>query len=294
MSIELRLTDVDPPDPDPLRTIYRDITNLPDPMLLGITIRYFNHDDVGLYFQITGEADGYTFGTVNMGLLGSGLNAYRNLDNFASRARPAAETQEAVKLILKAYTDAGYSNLKWTYERMVLVVIINSVDGSWTLDEYDDFDDGTLMGWAVTCEQNCAGGFPTLTSVVDFVLSGPFSIRMENRSLTTNSGSYMHKNFTTANRNIVYAIINIRVTGPENYIKHIKVQRNGTILVFLGRPWDAVLADYVPTAKWMRIVVPLPKNTALQVRILFRHRHTGVPPYRAFMWQDNFKIISKD
>ncbi|MCL6579207.1 MAG: hypothetical protein K6T73_07455, partial [Candidatus Bathyarchaeota archaeon] len=88
MTIELRLSDVDPPAPEPKRTIYRDIANLPDPVKLGLTIRYFNHDDVGLYFQITGSGTGYTFGTVNLGLLASGKNAYINLDEFASRAKP--------------------------------------------------------------------------------------------------------------------------------------------------------------------------------------------------------------
>ena len=72
MTIELRLSDVDPPAPEPKRTIYRDIVNLPDPAKFGLTIRYFNYDDVGLYFQITGSATGYTFGTVNLGLLASG------------------------------------------------------------------------------------------------------------------------------------------------------------------------------------------------------------------------------
>jgi hypothetical protein len=297
--IELRLSNVDPPLPDPPRTIYRDIVNLPNPVKLGITIRYFNHDDVDLYFQITGSAPGYTFGTVNLGLLASGANAYMNLDEFASRAKPSpsdlpnGEKEENITLILKAYTDSNYTNLKWTYERVVTVHWINSADPAFTVDVLNNFDDGTVQGWTAVAELNAS---VSLAVATDYVLSPPYSLK------NTVSGTYpggaqtrarIEKSFTTPNKDIVYAIMDIRMlhgTG-QGGIQNCRVQRDSTLLIFLGRPYDGTLSSYVPENKWIRIVVPLPKNTTLEIRLIQEALAGTGTAWQ--LWLDDFKIISK-
>jgi hypothetical protein len=302
--IELRLSSVNPPTPEPKRTIYRDIVNLPDPAKLGLTIRYFNHDDVDLYFQITGLGTGYTFGTVNLGLLGSGADAYVNLDEFASRAKPSAsdlpngEMEENITLILKAYTDSGYTNLKWTYERIVTVHWINSADPAFTVDVLNNFDDGTVQGWAVADIENnyLAEGYPKLEVVTDYVLSSPYSVRMG--QATTADPAYvsarLYKSFTTPNKNVVYAIIDLRIRKADSfgaYMKQIFIRRDGTVLVALGKE-DTLDTHNLPENKWMRIVTPLPPNTTLTVEIVHRYRRISGASY-AYMWMDDFKIISK-
>ena len=311
MTIELRLTDVDPPAAEPKRTIYRDIANLPDPTTLGVTIRYFNYDDVGLYMQITGSATGYTFTPVNLGLLATGANAYKNLDNFASRAKPTVaqlpngEMGENITLTLKAYTDSGYTDLKWTFDRVVQVIWINSADAAFTVDELDNFDDGTVQGWAVTIDAGGGGQAPTLTVVNDYVLSTPYSIKMLNptgpSSQTSEQAGRLYKSFTTPNKDTVYAIIDVRISIPyvayvgPSYSKYIRVNRDGTVLVFLGRPYDAVEANYAPLNKWMRIVVPLPKNVTTELRIIFGMVYiaNAYGAWRGYLWLDDFKMISK-
>ena len=301
MSIELRLSDVDPPDPDPPRTIYRDLPALPDPVVLGLTIRYFNHDDINLYFRITGQRAGYTFQTVDLGLLGSGASAYRNLDNFASRAKPAAPFEDWIILILRAYIDAGYTNLAHEFRRTVHVIFIDSTDGSWTLDESDDFDDGTVQGWAVQTEtaRNVA-----LDMRNDFVLSAPWSIRL--RQWGTVAATYeerarLFKAFVTADRNQVFAIIHVRpgrqADAGAAWIrnKYLEVQHDTTVLTHIGRIYDTVKEAYFPENKWIRIVVPLPRNTALEVRIVHSVcAHVTATNLFAYLWFDDFKIISKD
>jgi hypothetical protein len=303
--IELRLSNVDPPTPEPKRTIYRDIVNLPDPVKLGLTIRYFNHDDVDLYFQITGSATGYTFGTVNLGLLASGTDAHQNLDEFASRAKPSAsdlpngEKEENITLILKAYTDSGYANLKWTFERVVTVHWINSADPAFTVDFLDNFDDGTVQGWAVAAEVNRDGNpstpAPTQSVVTDYVLSTPYSLRM---TCPAGSGSAdwmasFYKSFVTPNKDKVFAVIDLRVAKSDaDYINFVRVMRDTTLLVHIGTP-NIVLADYVPVNKWMRTVVPLPKNTTLTLKITVARRRATTPHTEGYMWLDDFKIVSK-
>ena len=308
MSIELRLSDVDPPAPDPPRTIYRDVLNLPDPVKLGITIRYFNHDDVTLYFKITGSGTGYTFGTVELDSLASGADAYKNLDQLASRTKPSAgdftngEFEETVTLTLKAYTDAGYTEPpKWTFERSVTVHWIKSDDAAFTVDELDNFDDGTVQGWAVADETGNLGGFPTINVVNDFVLSPPWSCKMigSNASFPIEVRSRLFKQFTTPNKPVVYAIMDVRTLSERalDWNCLVQIQRDGTVLVHLGlfyTPCLAAACDCIPEDKWMRVVVPLPKDTTLDVRIVHSCQAGGVAGAGTYdLWIDDFKIISK-
>jgi len=297
MSIELRLSDVDPPETEPKRTIYRDIVNLPSTVQLGITARYFNHDDVGLYFQITGSGTGYSFGTVNLGLLATGANAYQNLDNFGSRTKPSSgdltegELEENITLTLKAYTDSGYSNLKWTYDRTVTIHWINSADASFTVDELDNFDDGTVEGWGVYISN---GGTPAIAAATDYVLSAMYSCKITHEDGYSANNLGFYKQFTTPNRDKVFAIIDTRLGGAAGiYYGSLRVYRDSVLLVFLGKYTDYATVgttNHVPRDKWLRIVVPLPKNTTLTIKIYSTERCTGG---QAMMWLDDFKIISK-
>jgi hypothetical protein len=305
--IELRLSSVDPPAPEPKRTIYRDIVNLPDPVKLGITIRYFNYDDVGLYFQITGSGTGYTFGTVNLGLLASGANAYINLDEFASRAKPSTgdlpngEMEENITLTLKAYTDSGYTNLKWTFERVVTVHWINSADAAFTVNELDNFDDGTVQGWSAVAELR---GVASLEVATDYALSPPYSLRLHSHcesGYTCVNLEVLHrieKAFTTPNKSKVYGVIDIRVssgTGPVGSTKYAEVRTGSATLVHLGKLYVDDTVDYIPIGKWMRIVIPLPSNVSVTIQIAVDRRGgaSGYGLYGAYLWLDDFKLISK-
>lgn len=298
--IELRLSDVDPPEPDPPRTIYRDILNLPSTTYLGLTIRYFNFDDVTLYFRITGTGPGYTFGTVDLGSLASGTSAYRNLDNFASRSRPASELTETVDLILRAYTDAGYTNLKWTYTRTVTVIWINSADPSYTQDYLNNFDDGTVQGWACVCEAQCLVGQPTIAVVSDYVLSPPNSLRMRSQRAAayTWARTRLYKSFATPDRNRIYGIMDVRLgsSTPAQVGHRVLVVRRGAaeVLHFGKVSGDTNYAvDDVPEGKWMRFVIALPRNQTFEIQLAHSFA-TYVDTNIAYLWLDDFKIISKD
>jgi len=287
--IELRLTDVQPPTPEAKRTIYRDIANLPSTVKLGLTIRYFNHDDESLYFQITGSGTGYTFGTVNLGSLASGANAYKNLDEFASRAKPSAgdlpsgEMEETITLTLKAYTDSGYTNLKWTFERTITIHWINSEDATFTLDEEDNFDDGTVQGWATSGPW--AG---TVAVATDYVLSSPYSLkntRQHTGGVPSTYTTNVYKQFTTPNKDKVFAIIDMRLGRGSASVNHLSnsILKDSDILIYINTP---------PYNKWIRHVVPLPKNTTLTITIERNVNWQGSPDY-SYLWLDDFKIISK-
>jgi hypothetical protein len=293
--------------PLPKRTVYIDIVDLPDPVKLSLTVRYFNHDDITLYFQITGSAPGWTIGTVNLGSLASGANAYGVLTEFASRAKPTAETEEDITLTLNAYTDSGFTNLKWTTTRTLHIVFIKSDDPSYTLDILNNFDDGTAQGWSALAVLNCSSGQPVLqTARTDYVLSPPYSIRLSN---TKNEGTWygivqgaLQKSITTPNKDIIYAICDLRLSQAHSganprthYLKQLIIRYDTYDLLNFGIA-DSVAQHYLPVDKWIRAVIPLPKNVAITLKIIigfYAQVVTSGDYAICYAWTDNFKVISK-
>lgn len=283
------------------KTIYNDVVGMPDPVLLGVTIHYYNHSDTNLYMKIFGSGPSpWSSNSVELGLLNSGGSAYINLDNFLSRTKPTSETTEQITLTLRGYSDAGYSTLVYTFARDVTVIFIKSDDGSWTLNEDDDFDDGTAQGWDVAKEAGHATDTVSKAVVTDYVLSTPYSLKAEQdcKYGIQQRRFRLYKSFTTPDKAQVYAIMNVRATATEitneSALKYLEVRRDAVTLIHLGKTYDSLYVlpkyTYIPYNTWMRIVVPLPKNVTLEVRIalcLVTHYRKG------YLWLEDFKIVSK-
>jgi len=292
------------------KTIYTDIVGMPDPMLLGLTIHYYNHSDGNLYMKIFGSGPSpWSSNSVALELLNSGGNAYINLDNFLSRTKPASETTEQITLTLRGYSDSGYSNLVYEFARNTTVVFIKSNDGSWTQDFLNNFDDGTVQGWAQLPEKTGHGSDAQyLTIATDYVLSTPYSLKMKyvafyNGINMRERRERIYKSFTTPNRNTVYAILNVRVDAIHGCSgisyrccnKYLRINSGDTTLIHIGRQFDNVTTEYFPRVKWMRFVVPLPKSTTLEFRIVVDVGYAAYSTagYEFYFWLDDFQIISK-
>ena len=292
--IDLRFSDVDPPKQEPKRTIYRDINSMPNPMLLGLTCRIFNWDSVSLYFKIRGSAAGYTFTTKSLGILGASTDKYYNCDQFASREKPASALEEDIVVSIDAYTDAGYTILKWTFDRTVHVMFINSSDGSWTFNYNDNFDDGTVMGWA---SRYTGGAAISCVASTDTVVSPSYACRHAG-SVTiigTVRSTEFHKTITTPN-GVTQCFLNICVREKKS-TEAISALRciitfNGQQLVYLG-PTTDVVADRFPSLRWVRILCVLPANTTAELVIVtvVRCNTSGQADY--FNYIDDVQVISK-
>ena len=291
------------------RTIYGDIVGLPDPILLGITIHYYNHSDETLYMKIFGSGPSpWNSNAVELGSLASGANAYINLDNFLSRTKPTEALTEELTLTLKGYMDSGYSDLKYEFSRTCTAVFIKSDDGTWTTDHSNNFDDETVEGWAVALIDTTDTD-PTISCDIatDYVLSVPYSLKMTIKGVDWFGGGLVkcwsrgkfYKNFTTPNKDVVYAIANLRISGYVSgsiYGKQLKVLRDSTTLIYLGKEPDHVSSEYFPKNKWVRLVFPLPKNTDLTVNLVIACLGEWVANGERlyiYGWLDDFKIISK-
>jgi len=228
-----------------------------------------------------------------LGSLGSGLDAYINIDNFISRSKPSNATTEVLTVTLEAYSDSGYSNLMYTFSRSLTVVFLKSDDGTWTITNASNFDNGSVDGWNATAETNCT---VDIAIAADYVLSTPYSLK------TIVTGTYAgggrtrartYKTFTTPNATTVYAIINCRMqNGSAQFIKNYVISQDGTTtIIYIGRSYDSTYYNYIPINKWMRFVVPLPSNTTLDLRLIIEGLAGSGVAWN--FWMDDFKIISK-
>jgi len=276
------------------KTIYTDIVGLPDPMLLGVSIHYYNNADEAVYMKIFGSGPSpWSSNAVELGLMNSGTNAYKHLDNFLSRTKPTQATNETLTFILRAYTDSGYSQLKYEFSRTSDIIMIKSDDGTWTQEVLNNFDDGTVQGWSAYDERTSSS--VACNVATDYVLSAPYSLKF---SLSiggqTEGRVRFYKSFIIPDKNVIYAIIDVRA-GATGYIysKNLKVQTDTTVLTFIGRPLNTNEVNDYPLNKWLHIVVPLSPNTTIEIRIVFDVYNTSANVYNMYGWLDNFQIISK-
>jgi len=282
--VDLRFSTVAPPDPEPLRQIYCDIVNLPDPLTMALGVRIFNLDSSALYMKVDATADAWTFTAAELGILGAGSNFYRNLTSFGERARPGTPRQEVLVVTLYAYSDPGYSNLVWTVARNIAVEYIQSDDETWTSDFVNNFDDGTVQGWdayPIPCGTGSGIGV-----VTDYVLSVPYALRWycNHTSAQNDWDTYFFKSFTTPDRNRVFMIADFRIDHLYSQDRGIYAEVAGvkTLICKINAPLDT----------WMRLVVPLPiDSTDVAIRIGQTYFNGMNDPSK--MWLDDFKIISK-
>ena len=127
------------------------ITDLPDPFTFNLLLSITNNENQDLYFRATlvNPPAGYSNYTKNLGLISAGGSALKLYS--LTRSKPAltdGEYTEALTVRVEAYTDSAYSNLYATKDIQVTVTYIDHKDPAFTVIDVDNFDDGTVEGWA--------------------------------------------------------------------------------------------------------------------------------------------------
>ncbi len=302
--IELRFSDVKPPSKEPHKTFYCDLRDVTDPVYMGLGTWIFNHDSVTLYMQVTGSGVDWTIGSTNLGSISAGSNFRKEITRFAQKAKPSGEVNDTIIVTLNAYTDSGYSNLKWTFEKTVSVFFFDSTDPSWTTDELDDFDDYTRQGWA--CFVGYSGAFPPGNHPCGYLgycrpsssvsRSAPYSLQKfcNHTSAPGQDNHGFFKTFTIPDKDEIYMIADIYLVMTSSntrgfYLSHGNTnppnwRENGVEL--------NTLTDNTPTGKWVRLVAPLPRNVTEELRVGYRGNYGMFSSVRFYM--DDFKIISRD
>ena len=283
------------------KTQYCDLRGSSDPMSLGMGVHMFNYDSVALYMQITGSGTGWTIGSWNLGSIGPGGNQYRVINGFATKPKKSGEGDDSVTVTLNAYTDAGYSDLKWTYNRVVSLFFLDSTDPSWTTDELDNFDDGTVQGWNCFNSGFSGCGYATPPACLvstNVFRSAPYSmLKFCNHTSSWNyETSGFFKTFTLPDKDEIYMIADVYLTHSGGgmsergfFLEHgntkpIPQTSDGVIL--------NLVLENIPESAWRRLVARLPRNVTEELRVGFKCRYQGFTNNRFYM--DDFKIISRD
>jgi len=253
------------------KTIYIDTYGLPETITLGICFKYNNYDDEALYFRIRAESESpyWSFASPKaLGSLASGGSAYALWDSMGQRPNPNADVEETIKLILEAYRDENYTDLKWTYTRLVTVRLIYSPN--WNLIDEDTFDEGDVEGWAGAPVGAADNRFffkgPYLRT--DYVLSPPYSIYYYalwtgyiGTSYTGDAWAY--KSISVPDCIEAFATINIRFCPNTDDYRLYNVR-----FLFAGIV-KAYYTGSIPRNRWLRFTIPLDPNTSgeFQVRV---------------------------
>lgn len=285
------------------------------PLMIGIVIHYYNHSSQNLYMKVEGTGPtGWTTGSKTLGLLNSGSNKYRTLDNLIKRNKPSGEVTENITLTLKGYSDAGYSSLVYQYSREITVVFFDSDDGSWTLDDADDFDSGSVEGWSAINELNNDTGMGYPTCLIDgfgpVLSTAPLNWQALCMTQRVRIGGPVYrecrgrlqKTINTPNKNKVYAVLNIWVDAVPNpaywcYIQYVKIMEDSKVLAYFGVPCCNE-GEGLPQDQWFKVIVPLTPNATVDLKIVvdgygYHDTHANSICYY-YTWIDALKFISKD
>jgi len=261
------------------KTIYIDCYGLPDTITLSVAFTYNNYDDVALYFKIRAESESpyWIFsGAKTLGYLGSGSSKMALWDQFAQRPNPKADVEETIKLILEAYTDRNYTNLKWTYTRLVTVKILYPYGAGWTILDEDNFDAGNVEGWEAVGVYNNYSGYPFRYIASDYVLSPPYSLAY--REYGWDSGfdieGALRKSFSIPSCNEAYATVNIRYIPDSEYLRYYKLYFAGSLKMYITNP-----SPYPLHNRWIRMTIPLDPNTSGYLQINIRQYISTAPRY---------------
>jgi len=259
-------------DPD----IYADIVEFADSSWKPY-LKITNNEQQTLYYQVkpkpaATQPPRYTINTTDLGSIANGATTeFTNWAGIACTAanKPAAADipsggvlSETCYLRVEAYTDSAYTTSFGYADFNIVFKWIDSASAGWTVVDTDDFDDGTVQGWA---GDNAA-------VVSDVYRSAPYSLRTSGPRDTWISH---YKSFTTGAVSNAFAILYYRRNEEGG---EIEIRIGGVAKYKFTLPIHGV---------WFKIVVPIPTNATNELRI----RMWGKGVYDVYAWLDNVKVI---
>lgn len=268
------------------RTIHTDLVDLPAILYLGVSARCYNMDPIrNIAMYLDASASGWTFNpSVYLGTIPPGRNARFDIADFGQRSKPAAATTSVITFTLSGYDGSGliYSDVK-----NVTVNFIKSDDGSWTEDFKNDFDTGTVEGWAQRKGD-------TLIASLDRSLSGLFSLRgyVSCSFVYTYFRIEVYKTFAVPAGNEAYAIADLYVPGGASSFRALSMKNVALGWITGQYPVDQDMGMGPPINRWIRLVSPVIPNLTQEIAIIPEWFNAGSygPGY---VYLDDFRIVRK-
>lgn len=255
---------------------------------LDTTVNLYIHNQGTdtLYFQveIDDPARNWTFGdgtTIkNLGSV-AGASSKRIPMNLI-RPAPAEDVEEEINLIIRAYSDSGYTNLVYEYTWTIEVYIVDFDNSpNWVVLKRWDFDDGTAQGWTGNLNPN------NYMSNEISVNPGGWSIKC------SSSFKYLESPEVTlpnASKILLLGYFTYRFTSTSGlgYVSEIHIKFGGTeVLSMTGTVISASSAVYVGWNQFATDITPL-GGTSGRVRMEFDLINTS-----SYLYVDNIAIVYK-
>jgi len=225
---------------------------------MNIALHIQNFENNSYYFMITQyqtpptgwSITPYYVGQINVD---QGLDfVYSNLAREKPSSIPQGEITETISLVVKAYYDSSYINLYSQDNFTVNFNFIDRLSTSWTIMQYNNFDDGTPQGW--TCQTY--HGYPIWGWVQDWQIQSYNIYRSWPNSIHTGDSNYLQKTFDT--------------TGPftESYLISAFYHNGAEDLTIYVNGSPAYKVDLARSGvTWYQYCIPLPLSRTVDVSI---------------------------
>lgn len=292
-------------DPD----AYQDIVSMPATITTSFAVKIYNYTIATLYFTVIGSGAPWSWASaVQLGACASGANIIIHVPNLGTRSKPAAATVDGITLTFHAYSNAGYTvEVGSGYPVVVSYHWIDST--AMTLLDLDNFDGGTLEGWAAI-----TSGGPALTFAINtgYVLSSPNSAMVEIGTVfspyTVVYTEYIYKSFIVPAASIAYLIANVKYALFSHWsdnntsfsnVQELQIRKAGAIIQRSGpTPYIAAITGLADTdvnvqTNWLRMVAPISVNATAQYEIatVYQMYSGGSSQQRLRVYHDDLKVV---
>lgn len=291
-------------DPD----IYNDLPTLPDPVPVSFNFDIYNYTGAIAYMKAVGVPEsGWTWTERQLGDIANGAHERLTARAIGSRTKPGSALNETIFVDIEAYSDAAYTIL---VASATVPITMHWIDSSaMTLFDLDNFDDGTVMGWACRNVYNATS--VACNPQTDFYLSAGYSLRKDaERYMNWDTGYFtteLYKSFAIGDWSEAYAIMNLRhartlggtcTKGQEGaalYFMRLmgfKILQATTVLQEYGFQLYKCYEVFA-LSDWKRFVVPLGLNQTEEIKIrqYVSWKVAGVGTYYERTWLDDFMIV---
>ncbi|MBW2646129.1 MAG: hypothetical protein JRE23_08125 [Deltaproteobacteria bacterium] len=246
-----------------------------------------NQEAATKYFKIVGitNTGGWTPGAAQeLGAISKASGRRFICTDLIQRTTPTVAASEDITLRVSRYADAAYS--VWEEDRD-LIITHNFIDSNAMTSLYeDDFNDGTVQGWAGSCGTG-AGAECSLVADSTYYISSTHSLRSR---VIAKWVSASYTLYVTAQKDFVipsvtaYAVLNV-MFKRDTTISSMYIYEDGIPKVYMHPS-----SGEIPIDSWNRFVIPLTPNGTRTIQVKTWGNNLGYNK-SAYIYLDDIKIV---
>lgn len=262
-----------------------DINDLKDSTLkMQIALQLKNQESNPYYFLIDNYGlppANWTITPYKIGLIGVGATSQFVYSNI-SRTKPTSISMglltENASLVVKAYSDASYSNF---YSQDNFNVTFNFIDRTapvWSQLHHDNFDDATTQQWSAQGSNS-----PSVSASTEYYRSFQYSLKLAQGRYASNAHEAALKKSFSVSSSFTEAYLIFSIRSQSWAADQFKIVINGTTYF---------RSDIQPsTNRWYRFAIPLQTGKVSIVELWCLPNTTAWTYYYAYL--DDVYVIAR-